>query len=92
MQLHQKKQSTNTNGLIYQTTSKLRTLILSTLQPDASTSNSTTYTTIYEVTQHASPSSQALKHKPGKYHDDDNQCIDQSEPEIKKIGIQFQIC
>ena len=41
-----------------------------TLQPNSTTNNSTTNTTSYDITQHVSPSSQALEHKQGKYRNE----------------------
>ena len=87
MQVHLKKQMTNTDGPIYGTTSQLGIIILSILQPSSANTHSTTNTTSYNFTQHVSPSSQALERKQVKYHDEGDQTRDQLELKIEKLRI-----
>ena len=58
---------------------QLRIIILSSLQPDSTTTNNTTNATIYNITQHVSLSSQALECKQGNYHIEVYQGLDQLE-------------
>ena len=81
----EKFKNIKTDGAIQPKTSQHIILVLNALQPNSTTTNSTTNTKSFDLTQPVFFSSQALECKQGKYHDEFDQCHDQSKIEIGKI-------